>query len=54
MLKQKFWTYTKIFDSKEVVVNSFINSIPIAGMLLTTTSLVINENNNKILNYNDL
>lgn len=47
---------TKILDSKDVVVNSFINSVSIAGMLFTTTSLVINENknNNKILNYNDL
>lgn len=47
---------TKILDSKEVVVNSFINAISIAGMLLTTTSLVINENKNisKNLNYNDL
>ena len=47
---------TKILDSKDAVVNSFINSISIAGMLFTTTSLVINENKNvsKNLDYNDL
>ena len=37
---------TKILDSKEVVVNSLINSISIAGMLITTISLVIDEDKN--------
>jgi len=47
---------TVILDSKEVVINSVINAVSIASMLLTTTSLVINENKNisKLRDYNDL
>ena len=39
---------TMVLDSLDVVVNSLINATSIAGMLLTTNSLIINENNNKI------
>lgn len=47
---------TKVLVSKEVVTNTFINSILIAGMILTTTSLVNNENKkiSKNSDYNDL
>lgn len=48
---------TEILDSTKVVINSLISSVSIAGMLLTTTSLVINEysnNINKINDYNEL
>ncbi len=47
---------TKVLVSKEVVTNTFINSILIAGMILTTTSLVNNENKkiSKNFDYNDL
>ncbi len=36
-------TLTNVVDAYLVVKNSIINSISIAGMLLTTTSLIINE-----------
>ena len=39
---------TMVLDSLDVVVNLLINATSIAGMLLTTNSLIINENNNKI------
>lgn len=48
---------TEVIDPTEVVVNSITNAISIAGMLLTTTSLVLNEcqnNMNKISEYNEL
>ena len=48
---------TNIVDPTEVVINSLKNACSIAGMLLTTTSLVINEyknNFNKEYNYNEL
>ena len=41
---------TKIIDSLEVVINSLVNATSIAGMLLTTKSLIINENNDKVDN----
>jgi len=48
---------TNIVDAFLVVRNSLINACSIAGMLLTTTSLVINEyqnNINKIDDYGEL
>ena len=39
---------TKVLDSLDVVVNSLINATSIAGMLLTTNSLVINEKVDKL------
>ncbi|MBQ6282379.1 MAG: hypothetical protein IJK66_02435 [Bacilli bacterium] len=42
---------TKVLDSLDVVVNSLVNAVSIAGMLLTTNSLIINENSNKV-DYN--
>ncbi|MCX4364284.1 MAG: hypothetical protein OSJ70_00735 [Bacilli bacterium] len=48
---------TNIVDAFLVVRNSLINACSIAGMLLTTTSLVINEyqnNINKIADYGEL
>lgn len=39
---------TEVLDSLDVVINSLINATSIAGMLLTTNSLIINENDNKI------
>lgn len=47
---------TKVLDPKDVVINSVSNATSIAGMLLSTTSLVINEyknNLNKINDYNE-
>lgn len=41
---------TKIIDSLEVVINSVVNATSIAGMLLTTNCLIINENNDKVDN----
>ena len=44
---------TEVVDPLYVIINSLINSISIAGMLLTTSSLVINEyvnKNNNIFN----
>ena len=34
---------TDVIDSYNVVVNSFLNAVSIAAMLLSTSSLVINE-----------
>lgn len=46
---------TNIIDSTDVVLNSIINATSVAGMLLSTTSLVINEyKENNINNYNNL
>ena len=48
---------TLVLDSTQVVINSLKNACSIASMLLTTSSLVINEytnNLNKINNYNEL
>ena len=47
---------TLVLDPYEVVTNSLINATSIAGMLLTTTSLVINEYSNNIKNndFNEL
>ena len=38
---------TNVIDSTEVIINSIINSISIASMLLTTTSIIINECKNE-------
>ena len=48
---------TTVLDSKEVVVNSLINAVSTATMLLTTTSLVVNEYQNnldKVSNFQEL
>lgn len=48
---------TKVLDPTEVVINTLNNAASIAGMLLTTTSIVINEcqnNLNKVNDYNEL
>ena len=48
---------TNVLDVTKVVLNCVTNAISIAGMLLTTESLVINEytnNTNKINDYNEL
>jgi len=48
---------TKVVDTYKVIKSCITNSISIAGMLLTTQSLVINErvnNLNKINDYNEL
>lgn len=47
---------TTVFDSTMVLENTLLNAVSIAGMLLTTTSLIINEyqnNLNKINDYNN-
>ena len=44
---------TIVLDSTEVVVNSLINACSIASMLLTTTSLIINEYKNNAHKIND-
>ena len=41
---------TEVLDSYKVVFSALINAVSIAGMLLTTTSLIINEYQN---NYNN-
>jgi chaperonin GroEL (HSP60 family) len=44
-------------DPLGVIINSIVNSISIASMLLTTTSLVTNEyqnNSSKINSYTEL
>lgn len=46
-------TDTSVFDSKQVDKEAFLNAISIAGMLLTTSCLIINEYNEKN-NNNDL
>ena len=43
---------TSVFDSKQVDKEAFLNAISIAGMLLNTSCLIINEYNEK--NNNDL
>ena len=45
---------TSVFDSKQVDKEAFLNAISIAGMLLTTSCLIINEYNEKNNNNNDL
>ena len=46
---------TNIIDSTDVVLNSIINATSVAGMLLSTTSLVINEfKENNLNDYNNL
>lgn len=50
-------TETCVIDPTEVVINSLKNACSIAGMLLTTSNLVINEYKNslnKINDYNEL
>ncbi len=50
-------TKTKVLDSKEVLISAVSNAVSIAGMILTTTSIVINEyqnNLNKVNDYNEL
>ncbi len=59
VLKEKYESVssTTIIDPTEVIINSLTYAISIASMLLTTTSLVINElpnNINKINDYNEL
>lgn len=44
---------TSVLDSTEVVINSLINATSIASMLLTTTSLIINEYQNNAHKIND-
>jgi len=48
---------TEVLDTTEVIINSLKNASSIAGMLLTTTTLIINEyqnNINKVNDYNEL
>ncbi len=48
---------TYVVDSYKVVVNSLVNACSIASMLITTNSLVINEqlnNLNKVSDYGDI
>ena len=48
---------TKILDSTDIVINSITSAVSIASMLLSTTSIVINEhenNLNKINDYNEI
>ena len=46
---------TNVIDPTKVVLNSIINAVSVASMLLSTTSLVINETKlNKINNYDNL
>lgn len=48
---------TEVIDSTKVIINALINATSIAGMLLTTSSLIINEyqnNLNKTNDYNEL
>lgn len=44
---------TQVIDPTEVIINSLINAISISGMLLTTTSLIINEYKNEMNKNND-
>ena len=41
--KYELISETKVIDPTSVVVNTIINAISIASMLLTTSSLIINE-----------
>lgn len=48
---------TEVIDSKNVVINTIQNAVSIASMLITTTSLIINEHTNisgKVSNYTEL
>ena len=53
VFENKFETIskTKVIDPTTVVITSLKNAVSIAGMLLTTTSLIINEHQESI-NYN--
>ena len=44
---------SSVLDSYEVIVNSIINACSIATMLITTNSLVINEELNNLNKNND-
>lgn len=44
---------TNVVDSLDVVINSIVNAVSIAGMLLTTSSIVINEYQNNVQKIND-
>ena len=44
---------TTVIDPIDVLINSLKNAISIAGMLLTTSSLIINEYNNNLNKIND-
>ena len=55
--KYELFKETKVIDPINVLINSLTNSVSIASMLLTTSSIVINEceNNLNIINdYNEL
>ncbi|MDE5539721.1 MAG: hypothetical protein K2J20_04470 [Bacilli bacterium] len=48
---------TEVIDSKKVVINTIKNAVSIASMLLTTTSLIVNEHDNisgKVNNYTEI
>lgn len=48
---------TEVIDSKNVVINTIQNAISIASMLLTTTSLIVNEHTNiskKVSDYTEI
>lgn len=44
---------TNILDATSVVLNSLTSAVSIAGMLLSTTSIIINEHTNNINKVND-
>ena len=46
-------TDTEVIDPTKVVISSLTNAVSIAGMLLTTSSLIINEYQNNLLKQND-
>ena len=50
ILKEKYESIdnTSVIDTYDVVINSLKNAISISSMLLTTTSLVINEYQNNL------
>jgi len=55
--KYEFKKETSVVDATSVIENSLKHAVSIAGMLLTTTSLVINEyqnNAHKVNDFNDL
>ena len=43
-----------IVDSLDVIINSLTNAVSIASMLLTTSSIVINEYENKLNKINEI
>ena len=45
---------TTVLDPLSVVINALVNAISIASMLLSTTSLVINEFKSNISKLNDI